>query len=237
MLHDLVILYEERFLYSIFIWLDNFIGMHNFCLDFFIEIRSNRDHRYLIVTTHKGEIMKITSLLSNLMAAIGLISLSASAQAGIFPDVADDLELELYLGKWYQVASTNPAFQADCVCVTAEYEINEAGNVDVINTCVKGAPGGEIDIAVGEATATNNAAKFNVSFGGFQLPFSNYWVVDLAEDYSYAVVSTPFRRPVWILSRTPELAPDTLAGIYDRLEERRFPVGAIESTLQAGCNN
>lgn len=181
--------------------------------------------------------MKLTAMIKKFWF-LGLFwGVVGTAQAGIFPAVVDDLELELYLGKWYQVASTNPAFQADCVCVTAEYAVNEDGNVDVINTCVKGSPDGDIDIAVGEATTTNNPAKFNVAFGGFRLPFSNYWVVDLAEDYSYAVVSTAFRRPVWILSRTPELDPETLDGIYERLAERRFPVGAIEPTLQAGCNN
>ena len=171
-----------------------------------------------------------------LLAACVALGFAGVAQGGIFPSVAEDLELESYLGKWYQIASTNPAFQDGCECVTAEYEINDAGNVDVINTCREGGVGAPFDVAVGEATTTRNPAKFNVSFGGFSLPFSNYWVVDLAEDYSWAVVSTPFRRPVWVLSRTPELDADIQAGIFERLEERRFPVGAIEATVQSSCD-
>ncbi|SMF52606.1 lipocalin family protein [Pseudobacteriovorax antillogorgiicola] len=169
--------------------------------------------------------------------ACGLVLTSQAAFAGIFPKVVPDLDLPQFLGKWYQIASTDPFFQRDCVCVTAEYEINDNGNVDVINSCRKGAVDGELDVAIGEAKTTRNPAKLNVSFGGFGLPFSNYWVVDLAEDYSYAVISTPFRTPIWILSRTPDMEDELYSDILQNLDERGFRINSINPTLQAGCDN
>jgi apolipoprotein D and lipocalin family protein len=170
-----------------------------------------------------------------LSVAAGLMLSSSAFAQGLFPSVVPDLDLNQFLGRWYQVASTNPAFQADCVCVTADYSLIDANTVKVVNSCRKGSPEGELDLVEGSAKTTRNPAKLNVSFGGFSLPFSNYWVVDIAEDYRYAVVSTPFRNPIWILSRTPEIASGDLNTIYSNLQKGGFSIRGLASTLQASC--
>ncbi|MEN9834580.1 MAG: hypothetical protein RL011_773 [Pseudomonadota bacterium] len=161
----------------------------------------------------------------------------SSAYAAILPTVVSELDVNKYMGKWYQVASTNPFFQRDCVCTTANYTLRDDGNVDVVNSCRLDSVDGAIKDVKGIAYATSNPGKFNVVFGGIRLPGSNYWIIEVADDYSYAVVSSPLRRPIWILSRTPELPAETLDGIYKRLDTQGFPVDAITPTLQAGCNN
>lgn len=168
------------------------------------------------------------------LLATGLVAANG-AQARVFPEVVSDLDLQRYLGAWYEVASTKPSFQRDCVCVTATYSKRDDGKVKVENACRRGSVTAPLDIIEGTATGSRNPAKFSVSFAGFGMPLTNYWVVDLADDYSYAVVSTPFRRPIWILSRTPELAPETFDGIISRLENAGFPTKAITPTLQEGC--
>jgi len=171
-------------------------------------------------------------------AAFAVLSLSATAaQAGFFPEVVSQLDLSSFSGKWYQVASTNPFFQANCVCVTATYTPKDDGSVSVANSCRKNTIDGELSNVVGTAYATKTPAKLNVVFGGPKLPFSNYWIVDLANDYSYAVISTPLYTPIWVLSRTPSLPVETLAGIYSRLKSKGFLTWSIAPTLQGGCNN
>ncbi len=167
---------------------------------------------------------------------LGLSISGSSFAAGLFPAVVNELDLNQYLGRWYEVASTKPFFQRDCVCVTADYSLIDAETVKVINSCRKVEPEGELDVVEGDARTTGNPAKFNVSFGGFRLPFSNYWVVDLADAYRYAVVSTAFRNPVWILSRTPELAAEDLDAIYKNLGASGFNVKNISPTRQAACS-
>ncbi|MBM4252691.1 MAG: lipocalin family protein [Deltaproteobacteria bacterium] len=159
------------------------------------------------------------------------------AQAGILPTVVSEIDVNKYMGKWYQVASTNPFFQANCVCATATYTLRDDGNVDVVNSCRRDTVDGALSDVKGIAYATSNPGKLNVVFGGIKLPGSNYWIIEVADDYSYAVVSSPLRRPIWILARTPELPTDTLDGIYKRLDAQGFPVNAIVPTLQTGCNN
>lgn len=160
---------------------------------------------------------------------------AGSAQARGFPEVVPDLDLQRYLGTWYEVASTKPFFQRDCVCVTAKYTRRDDGKIDVVNSCRKRTVTGPLEIAEGIATPSRDPAKLSVSFGRFGFPLTNYWVVDLADDYSYAVVSTPFRRPIWILSRTPEMAPETLEDILARLKGAGFSTRAITQTVQEGC--
>jgi apolipoprotein D and lipocalin family protein len=170
----------------------------------------------------------------SLFAGLGLSTTSLAA--GLFPAVVPELDLNQYLGRWYEVASTKPFFQKDCVCVTADYGLLDDGNVKVVNSCRKLEPKGALDVAEGKAAPTRNPAKFNVSFGGFSLPFSNYWVVDLADDYRYAVVSTAFRSPIWILSRTPELAQEDLSSIDSNLKAAGFNTDKLSDTLQIGCS-
>ncbi len=171
-----------------------------------------------------------------LSLAAGLTLSTASFAQGLFPSVVPNLEVSEFVGRWYQVASTNPVFQKDCVCVTADYSVIDASALRVVNTCRKVTAEGELDVVDGKALTTQNPAKLNVSFGGFSLPFSNYWVVQLADDYRYAVVSTPFRNPIWILSRTPELAQSDLDSIYSKLEATGFRTRSLSSTPQSACN-
>lgn len=172
-------------------------------------------------------------LYRSLLAALALTA--GAAQATVFPNVVSELDLTRYLGTWYEIASTKPIFQRDCVCVTATYNLRDDGKVQVLNSCRKFDVNAPEEIAEGVAETSDHPAKFNVSFGGIRFPLTNYWVVDLADDYSYAVVSSPFRRPVWVLSRTPSLPQETLDGIYARLRDNGFYTEAISSTLQDGC--
>jgi len=166
---------------------------------------------------------------------VGLGISGTSMAAGIFPNVVSELDLNQYLGRWYEVASTKPGFQRDCVCVTADYSLVDAETVKVVNSCRKAEPAGALNQVEGQALTTDNPAKLNVSFGGFSLPFSNYWVVGLADDYRYAVVSTALRNPIWILSRSPELAAEDLDTIYQNLEADGFNTKSLSPTLQAAC--
>lgn len=166
---------------------------------------------------------------------VGLSFATVSQATSLIPPVVSDVDLGSFLGRWYEVASTKPFFQRDCVCVTADYSLLPNDTVEVVNSCRKDEPSAELTEVVLNARTTKNPAKLKVGFGPFPAPFSNYWIVDLADDYRYAVISTRLRSPVWILSRTPEIDSHDLAGIYERLDHQGFRVSKITPTLQAGC--
>lgn len=166
---------------------------------------------------------------------VGLSFASVSQAASLIPQVAAEVDLGSFLGRWYEVASTKPFFQRDCVCVTADYSLLPNETVEVVNGCRRSDPSAELTEVVLNARTTKNPAKLKVGFGPFPAPFSNYWIVDLADDYRYAVISTIRRSPVWILSRTPEIDAQDLAGIYERLDHNGYKVAKITPTLQAAC--
>ena len=145
-----------------------------------------------------------------------------------------DLNLDLYLGGWYEIASTKPIFQKDCVCVKANYTLKEDGLVQVENQCRRGSVDAELTNIIGTAKPAKIPGAFKVSFGGPAF-FPNYLVVDLAPDYSWAVVSGPLGNTKWILARTPYLPGEVVDGILAKLTRRGFDTSNLSSTLQNGC--
>jgi apolipoprotein D and lipocalin family protein len=69
-------------------------------------------------------------------------------------------------------------------------------------------------------------AKLKVSFSW---PFwGDYWIIDLGEDFDYAVVSEPRRKYLWILARSPQMDDSLYAQILSRLREKGFDTSILE---------
>lgn len=137
------------------------------------------------------------------------------------------VDVERYLGRWYEIARLPNRFERGCEGVTAEYVRRDDGLISVTNTCRKNAPDGDVKVANGRARIVDTAsnAKLKVSFFG---PFwGDYWIIDLATDYSLAVVSEPKGRYLWILSRTPTINDDVKAATLAVLAERGFDTSAL----------
>lgn len=148
-------------------------------------------------------------------------------------ETVKELDLNRYLGKWYEIASIPQVFQKDCVGVTATYSLKPDGNIDVLNECHKKTLDGPYSSAHAKAWLPNAAdpGKLKVQFFW---PFTaDYWVIELANDYSYAVVSHPSRDYLWILSRTPQMNEGIFQGIMSRLKQNGFDLSKINKTLQA----
>ena len=146
----------------------------------------------------------------------------AAAQASE-PRTVESVDLGRYTGRWFEVARIPNTFQSQCVRdVTATYDVQSDGTIAVVNRCRVGS--GDVDEAVGVARVADptTRAKLEVRFAPAFLSFlpfvwGDYWVIDLAPDYSYAVVGEPSREFLWILSRSPSLDESVLRRIRERL--------------------
>jgi len=130
--------------------------------------------------------------------------------------VVSHVDLNRYLGIWYEIARFPNRFQEGCVASRATYTLLKDGKIGVLNQCYKGGLSGELSSATGKAWVVDKEtnAKLKVSFFW---PFTgDYWIIDLGENYEYAVVGHPGRAYLWILSRTPEMDE----ALYNRLLER-----------------
>ncbi len=148
------------------------------------------------------------------------------------PRTVSHVDLERYLGTWYEIASFPQRFQEGCTATTATYSRRGDGEIDVVNRCRKGTPEGPEDSATGRARvvdATSNA-KLEVTF--FWPFWGDYWVIGLGDDYDYAVVGSPSRDYLWILAREPVMAPDRYDAIVAEVKAQGFEVERLRRTVQ-----
>ncbi len=150
------------------------------------------------------------------------------------------VDLDRYAGRWHELARTPNWFQRNCTAdVTADYARRPEGTVSVVNSCRRA--DGSVDRVDGMARVVDPAtnAKLEVAFAPQALRWipavwGNYWVIELAPDYRYAIVGEPSREYLWVLSRTPTLDDATWKSIdariaaagYDRSKVTRTPITA-----------
>lgn len=142
------------------------------------------------------------------------------------------VDLKKYAGKWYEIASYPQSFQKGCHCTTAKYALSDKGYVIVENRCNRGSVSGKQSYIKGKAFVEKNSgnAKLKVQFFW---PFTGkYWIIDLADDYTYAVVSHPNKKYLWILSRTPIMDASLYQQILSRLKEKGFDLTKLQTTKQ-----
>ena len=142
------------------------------------------------------------------------------------------VDLKKYAGKWYEIASYPQRFQKGCHCTTAEYTPSEEGYIIVENRCNRDSINGKQSYIKGKAFVEKDSgnAKLKVQFFW---PFKGkYWMIDLADDYSYAVVSHPNRKYLWILSRTSKMDNSLYRQITARLQDKGFDLTKLRITPQ-----
>ena len=143
-----------------------------------------------------------------------------------------NVDLNKYAGKWYEIASYPQTFQKGCHCTTAEYTLSEKGYVIVENRCNKDSVNGKVSYIKGKGFVEEGSgnAKLKVQFFW---PFrAKYWIIDLADDYSYAVVSHPNKKYLWILSRSPKMEEAVYLEILSRLKAKGFDLSKLQKTVQ-----
>lgn len=141
----------------------------------------------------------------------------ATAPKGLVP--VTGFELPRYLGTWHEIARLDHSFERGLTNVTAVYSMREDGGVKVVNRGYKTATG-EWKEAAGRAyfTGAQSVGQLKVSF--FRPFYGGYNIVELDRDgYNYALVAGPSTKYLWILARTPELAPAIVKRLAARARE------------------
>ena len=149
---------------------------------------------------------------ARLAAAVFACALAAPAIHAATPlPTVPALDVDRYLGVWHEIARYPNRFQEQCASdVTATYTRNADGTLGVVNACRKA--GGETMRARGQARMVTPPATLAVRFAPawlawLPLVWGDYWVIDLADDYRYAVVGEPSREPRHRRRRRVETRP------------------------------
>ncbi len=170
------------------------------------------------------------------LSFFGLIScffcISCTTTADSSLETVSKVELKKYVGTWYEIARLPQFFQKNCTKSQATYSLRSDGDIKVINQCLH-AETGEVRKAEGRAWVTNPPAnsKLKVQFflARWRLPFlsGNYWIAELAEDYSYAVIGDPSLEYFWILSRDESMNCQLYDEIIHRFEGKGYDLRDI----------
>lgn len=152
-------------------------------------------------------------------------------------DVVSFVEIDRYMGRWYEIATTPSFQQSSCFGTAADYIFNDEKEwVDVTNSCNSGSLTGFLQKIEGRAELDDveTQAKLLVFFYNQAAP---YWVVALdgtegEEQYQWAVVSVPGSQTMWLLSRSKQLDPAQRMAIENHLIDRGFPVDTLIDTPQ-----
>jgi apolipoprotein D and lipocalin family protein len=148
------------------------------------------------------------------------------------------VDLDRYLGEWFEIARYPNRFQDQCAGdVRARYARRDDGRIEVTNSCRKG--DGTLDEARGVARVVDprTSAKLEVRFAPAWLSWlpavwGDYWILGLAPDYSWAVVGSPDRKYLWILARTPALAEEPYRAAVAVATDNGFDAGRLARTPQ-----
>jgi len=113
------------------------------------------------------------------------------------------LDLQRYLGTWYEIARFDHSFERGLVGVTATYSMRDDGKIKVLNQGYENTLDGKLSVAEGKAKLTDDPGKLKVSF--FWIFYADYFVMELDENYQWALIGSKSDKYLWILSRTPKL--------------------------------
>lgn len=147
----------------------------------------------------------------------------SNCQAQVVDNIpVSNVNLQKYLGRWYELARYDHSFERGVEYATANYGMRSDGKIEVINGGMKK---DKYKRSVGKAKLTGTPGLLRVSFFG---PFySDYRILMLAEDYSYALVGSGSPKYLWILSRTPELPTRTTDKILAEARNRGYDTSKL----------
>lgn len=145
-------------------------------------------------------------------------------------ETVKSVEIKKYLGTWYEIARYEHSFEKDCKNVTATYTLKDDGDIKVVNICTN-IKTNKTKEAIGSAYSTDETnTKIKVSF--FWPFYGDYWILDLDEDYSYALIGEASRKYFWILSRDKNLDENVKQNILNKLSSYGYSEKLLIWTIQ-----
>ncbi|KAL7590513.1 temperature-induced lipocalin-1 [Lactuca sativa] len=153
-------------------------------------------------------------------------------------EVVKGLDLQRYMGRWYEIASFPSRFQPkDGINTRATYTLKDDGTVNVLNETWSGGKRGFIEGTAYKADPKSDEAKLKVKF--YVPPFlpiipvtGDYWVLYLDDDYQYALIGQPSRSYLWILCRQTHLDDEIYNQLVQKATEEGYDVSKLKKTTQ-----
>ncbi|XVF35529.1 hypothetical protein REPUB_Repub18cG0153600 [Reevesia pubescens] len=154
-------------------------------------------------------------------------------------EVVKNLDINRYMGRWYEIASFPSRFQPrNGVNTRATYTLNEDGTVHVLNETFTDGKRGSIEGTAYKADPKSDEAKLKVKF--YVPPFlpiipvlGDYWVLYIDDDYQYALIGQPSRNYLWILCRQTHIDDEIYNQLVQKAEDEGYDMSKLHKTPQS----
>jgi apolipoprotein D and lipocalin family protein len=160
------------------------------------------------------------------------IALSGAGCKEREPEVARDLDLERFQGRWYEIARIPRDHDRLCHDTVAEYRLNAPGKLELFHHCRLGSERGPVSEFRAPATVEDPGvpAKLTLQIGLYR---GDYWVLEVGPNYEYALIGHPSLTMLWVLSRKPSLAADVWTRLQQRAQRDGFGLELLQQTPQS----
>jgi len=158
---------------------------------------------------------------------------SQNTKTMIDQSTVSGVDLNKYLGKWYEIARFNHSFEKGLVGVTATYSLRTDGKIKVLNEGYRNTFKGKHKVAIGKAKIPDpkDLAKLKVSF--FLNFYADYLIMELdGVNYQYAMIGSNSANFIWILSRTPVLPDSVYNMLVEKAKKRGYAVDKLIKVIQ-----
>ncbi|HOG25889.1 MAG TPA: lipocalin family protein [Bacteroidales bacterium] len=129
--------------------------------------------------------------------------------------------MDRYLGDWYEIARFDHSFERGLIRAKTNYTLKDDGTIRVLNSGYKN---GKYDEAEAKAYRPDDKYPGALRVSFFLFFYSDYWVLDLDENYNFALIGSKKAKYLWILSRTPEMAQEDLDRVMNKARSLGYKV-------------
>ncbi|HBL77960.1 MAG TPA: lipocalin [Prolixibacteraceae bacterium] len=143
-----------------------------------------------------------------------------------------ELDLDRYLGTWYEIARFPHSFEKGLVGVTATYSKRPDGKIKVLNQGRKESLDGEISVAEGKAKIPDLSKPANLKVAFFWIFYAEYNVLELDENYQHVLIGSSSDKYLWILSRSPQMDEATYQSLVENARQRGYDVSKLVKVPQ-----
>lgn len=169
---------------------------------------------------------KISALLSGVLILMGLESCSKTITP-LDTTTVNELDINRYMGMWYEIARFDHCFERNLTGCTAYYELQDDENVKVTNSGFKGHLGGKFKQSEGKVRRLDDSRPGQLEVSFFWMFYTQYNVLELAPDYRYALVGGKNDKYLWILSRTPVMDKTDIDYLLEKAVCRGYDISKL----------
>lgn len=145
----------------------------------------------------------------------------------------EQLDLNKFIGTWYEIARYPHRFEKDLAGVTATYSLRENGMITVVNKGYKNSLDGVEKNITGKAKIPDPSRPANLKVSFFWIFYSDYLVMELDEEnYDWAVIGSSSPNYLWILNRKPMMEEGLYQELLDKIKNRGYDTSKLEKVPQ-----